>query len=215
MKKIHFIGIVALSTLLACGNTENKQTETTTNTAPQALAGQETATQETPQEEEAVPGKPISYYVPNGWKILNQTKGNLNLDAYDDVVLILENKDESSKENFRPTLLLMGDASGNYSLARENNYTVHSANDGGQMGDPFTGVTIKNGYFSIEHMGGGGAERWVQIITYKYSKEESEWYLHKDGTEFFSADEPNKVTSSTIKTTKDFGKVPFGNYRLE
>ena len=80
------------------------------------------------------------------------------------------------------------------------------------MGDPFMGIKIKNGYFSVEHYG-GSSWRWTRIITYKYSKQDKEWFLHKDGSESFHASEPQKVETK-IKTTKDFGQIKFEEFDI-
>jgi hypothetical protein len=73
-------------------------------------------------------------------------------------------------------------------------------------------IVIKNGYFSVEHYG-GSAWRWTRIITYKYSKEENNWFLYKDGGESFNAGDPEKV-EKTVRTTKDFGKVLFKDFDI-
>jgi hypothetical protein len=50
--------------------------------------------------------------------------------------------------------------------------------------------------------------------TFKYLSTDSSWYLHKDGHKSFHAgDEPEKVETK-IKTTRDFGKVPFDKFDI-
>lgn len=80
------------------------------------------------------------------------------------------------------------------------------------MGDPFTGVTIKNGYFSVEHYGGSGW-RWTRIVTFKYAPAEKNWFLFKDGGDSFHALDPEKVKTK-ISTVKNFGKVPFERFDI-
>ncbi|OQA01818.1 MAG: hypothetical protein BWY70_00237 [Bacteroidetes bacterium ADurb.Bin408] len=72
---------------------------------------------------------------------------------------------------------------------------------------PTRALPSKTVIFSVEHYG-GSAWRWTCIITYKYSKQEKEWLLHKDGAENLYIYEPEKVERN-IKTTKVFGKVKF------
>lgn len=44
--------------------------------------------------------------------------------------------------------------------------------------NPYSGLTIKNGYFSVEHYA-GSAWRWTRIPTFKYSKAENDWFYIK------------------------------------
>jgi hypothetical protein len=80
------------------------------------------------------------------------------------------------------------------------------------MGDPFQEVVIKKGFFSIEHYGGSGW-RWTRTITFKYTADDNNWYLFKDGGDSFHASDPEKVTTK-IRTTKDFGKVRFDKFDI-
>ncbi len=79
----------------------------------------------------------------------------------------------SKKTRIRPLLILIGNSYGNLKkVAHNNNNTVLCHNCGGIFSDPFEGITIKNGYFSVEHYGGSNW-RWTEIITYKYLKDKT------------------------------------------
>lgn len=54
----------------------------------------------------------------------------------------------------RPLYILTGQSDQSYKLAAKNDNVVYCVNCGGIMGDPFSGIAIKNGYFSVEHYGG-------------------------------------------------------------
>ncbi len=157
-------------------------------------------------------------FVPENYSVLDTVSGNLNLDNYRDMILVLKKNGEEKTSDVvdnpekRPLLLLIGEPNNRYKLKARNDKTVYCIDCGGIMGDPYMGIVIKNGYFSVEHYG-GSAWRWTRIITYKYSKEENNWYLHKDGSESFNANEPEKV-ESTIKTIKDFGKISFESFDI-
>ncbi len=101
---------------------------------------------------------------------------------------------------------------GTFKVVARNDNTVYCIDCGGMMGDPFQGITIKKGYFSVEHCG-GSAWRWTRIITYKYSKAENYWFLYKDGSDNFHTSEPEKVECK-IRTTKNFGKIPFDKFDI-
>lgn len=162
--------------------------------------------------------KDLSEFVPKNYSVLDTVSGDLNIDQIKDYILVLSKNgedtlsDEIEDYEKRPLLILLGTPKNKLQLARRNDNTVYCFNCGGVMGDPYVGITIKNGYFSVEHYG-GSAWRWTRIITYKYSKQDQEWFLHKDGSESFHAMEPDKVESK-IKTIKDFGKVKFSDFDI-
>ncbi|WP_211166234.1 hypothetical protein [Mucilaginibacter robiniae] len=170
-----------------------------------------------PKEAVAVPAN-LKSFIPKGYEALDLTQGNLNRDAYPDAVLVLYKVGEEKSSNVishpekRPLLVLVGQANKTYQLAARSNNAVYCVDCGGQMGDPFTGITIKNGYFSVEHYGGSGW-RWTRIVTFKYNTAEKSWYLFKDGGERFHAIS-HEQGKTEIKTVKDFGKVPFERFDI-
>lgn len=157
-------------------------------------------------------------FVPKNYSVLGSESGDLNLDGINDYILVLKKDDEEILSNVvdnperRPLLILLRNKNNKLQLVKRNDNTVYCVDCGGMMGDPFTGITIKNGYFSVEHYG-GSAWRWTKIITYKYSKQENEWFLYKDSSEGFHASESEKV-GSKIRTTKDFGKIKFEDFDI-
>jgi hypothetical protein len=156
--------------------------------------------------------------VPTNFSLLDSICGDLNLDEINDYILVLKKNGEDSLSKVvddperRPLLILLREKDNKLKLVRRNDNTVSCIDCGGMMGDPFMGITIKNGYFSVEHYG-GSAWRWYRIITYKFSKQENEWFLHKVGLESYHASEPEKVESK-IRTTKDFGKIKFEEFDI-
>lgn len=157
-------------------------------------------------------------FIPAGYQVLDLTRGDLNKDAYPDAVMVLYKKDEEKTSDVidhpekRPLLILTGQADKSYKLAFRSDNAVYCVNCGGMMGDPFTGITIKDGYFSVEHYGGSGW-RWTRIITFKYNPADKSWYLFKDGGDSFHAAEPEKVKTK-VKTVKDFGKIVFQKFDI-
>jgi len=152
----------------------------------------------------------LSKFVPDGYKILDVISGHLNRDSRTDYLLILEEKNGDTEEQKRPLLILTRRQNGQLKFEARNDNVVYCALCGGMMGDPYMQTVIKNGYFTVEHYG-GSSWRWTRLITFKYSKREGKWYLHKDGGVSFHASEPNKVEEK-VKTVKDFGKVPFEQF---
>ena len=155
---------------------------------------------------------PKEIEIPKGYSVLSFTKGDLNFDEFQDAILILKHKDEDREDYKRPLYILIGDSKGKFKVVAENNNSVLGYSDGGIYGDPFTGVTIKKGYFSIEHYGGSNW-RWTRIVTFKYDKKKKDWFLYKDGGESYHISKPQKITTD-IATTKDFGIVPFSKFNI-
>ena len=153
-------------------------------------------------------------FVPKGYTVLHQNNGDLNKDGRPDYALVLkqDNEDNSADELKRPLLLLVRQENGKLAQAARNDNVVLCRQCGGVFGDPFAGIVIKNGYFSVEHYG-GSSWRWTRIITFRYNAADKRWYLHKDGGESFHVSDPDKVTEK-VRTVKDFGRVPFEKYEL-
>lgn len=211
------IFVCLLFTLFSCNQSprqENttsiiKETLTTTDNQPKREAFK--------QDIDNLPNELLEF-VPTNFSVLDAISGDLNLDEINDYILVLKKNGEDSLSNAvdnperRPLMILIREKDNKLQLVRRNNNTVYCIDCGGMMGDPFMGITIKNGYFSVEHYG-GSAWRWTRIITYKYSKQDNEWFLHKDGSESFHASEPGKVESN-IRTIKNFGKVKFEEFDI-
>lgn len=160
----------------------------------------------------------ITKFIPEGYILLDSATGDLNLDPYPDMLLVVKKNGEDSTSDVvdhpekRPLLILTGQADKQFKLAARNDNAVYCVNCGGMMGDPYMGIVIKKGYFSIEHYG-GSAWRWTRIITFKYSSADKYWYLHKDGGDSYHTSYPDKVETK-IRTIKEFGKIRFEQFNL-
>lgn len=158
--------------------------------------------------------KSLTQHIPAGYVAMDTLSGDLNRDSYNDFIMVVKKVDEDtifSYDPVRPLLLFTGQGDGTLKFKEKNNDAVMCIGCGGVMGDPYMGVVINNGYFSVEHYG-GSAWRWTKIYTFKYLREEDTWILHKVGGESFHATEPEKVESH-VQTRKDFGKVYFKDFK--
>jgi hypothetical protein len=162
-----------------------------------------------PAENDLSPG---AFYDATLFSVLDSAIGDLNLDSYPDKLLILKSNEEGIATDVpRPLLILAGQPDNTYQLIARNDSVVLTANDGGIMGDPYLGMTIKKGFFSIEHYG-GSSWRWSRVITFKYSKEDNTWRLHRDAGESYHSSDPDKTTD-IISNKEDYGKLSFENFR--
>lgn len=159
----------------------------------------------------------ISKFIPTGYGLIDTAMGNLNLDKYPDIILVLKTIGEDTAldatEFKRPLLLLLGHADKTYILAARNDNVVFCFQCGGIFGDPYAGVEIRKGVFTVHHFGGSN-DRWSNDITFKYLSKDKTWYLHKIVDKDWSVFHLDKIESS-VKTQKDFGTVPFNKYNLE
>jgi hypothetical protein len=160
----------------------------------------------------------IINYRLSGYSILDTTSGDLNRDSYKDLIIIYKKHNEDKTSDvidnpvYRPLLIYVGQRDGTLKLTTKNDKAVLCYACGGIMGDPFSQVVIKNGYFTVEHYG-GSAWRWTRFVTFKYSTNDSNWRLHRDGGDFFHLTDPENKTSD-MKTTKDFGIIPFEEFDI-
>ncbi len=153
----------------------------------------------------------IKDFIPAGFSILDSLSGNLNLDSYLDLILILKiNGEDSFFDINRPLLILTGQANRTYKLEARNDSVVLCRSCGGVFGDPYESTVIKNGYFSIQHYGGSNW-RWSRIITFKYNKEKNNWVLHRDAGESFHTSAPDK-TEKIITNKNDFDVLSFEKF---
>lgn len=164
----------------------------------------------------------ISKFIPDGFAALDTASGDLNMDGISDMILVLKPLGEDTTEEYknRPVMILTGSESGQYTLAKRNDNIAYCYRCGGIWGDPFIGITIKNNYFSIEN-GITAGRHWEHIITFKYDKSKSNWYLSRDGFESYKLNSDKSGDASAlvmdvqkIKTKKDFGEVTFSEFDI-
>lgn len=145
----------------------------------------------------AKPIKTIESFMIKDHEVLGEAKADLNKDGFQDVILVLKNKNEdeladnSEEDILRPLLILLGDASGSYELAVRNDNAVLCSQCGGQMGDAFEGLEAKDGEFALQFYG-GAAERWARLVEFEYDKAQTTWLLKTDRSEYFQASNPKK-----------------------
>jgi hypothetical protein len=158
-------------------------------------------------------GKLTDFILP-GHVILDTASGDMNGDKLSDLILIqrsLQEDQEDYEDRLRPALILFGQIDGSYKLVARNDSIVYGKHDGGVFGDPWAGITIAKGNFSLEFYG-GSAWRWVWIVTFKYDKKREDFFLYRDGVQTFHTSEPDKLKEN-IQSRKQYGKLRFASYR--
>ncbi|MDJ0365582.1 hypothetical protein QMK33_10485 [Hymenobacter sp. H14-R3] len=156
--------------------------------------------------------------LPAGYAVLDAAQGDLNRDALPDWLVVLNKPNEQKTSDVadhptkRPLLVFVGGTGGTYTLAARTDNAVYCIDCGGMMGDPFVGLTIKKGYFTVEHYG-GSAQRWTRYVTFRYDPAGRTWLLHRDGSERFQALDPAHGTTAAT-TAKSFGRVPLTRFDI-
>jgi hypothetical protein len=108
-------------------------------------------------------------------------------------------------------LIWTGSASSGLQLAARNDNVVLCEDCGGVWGDPYEGLAIKNGYFSVEHYG-GSAWRWTRIITFRYNEKENTWLLHRDAGVTYHNSDPESTEEESVTKADLYGKQKFADY---
>lgn len=156
----------------------------------------------------------LKSFIPEGYKILDSTKCDLNQDGFTDYIVILKNDKETvESEMKRPLLIIEGNKTGTLKMVAKNDDVVLCFDCGGIFGDPYSGITVKKNYFSIEHYGGSNW-RWTRIITFKYDQKSQKYILHKDAGESFHVANVNKREYQTFNKNL-WDTTEFKNYKTE
>lgn len=158
----------------------------------------------------------ISEFIPQGYEVLQQVKGNLNLDKIDDLIVVLKKKGEDTLSSVetpvkRKLLILTGTTGNKYKLAAQNENVVCYYGYDANFIDAFVDMNIDSGQFSISHYG-GFATRWARTITFKYDEGKKNWFLFEDEFTTFEATDEEGTEKVETKTEKDFGKISFEKF---
>jgi hypothetical protein len=145
----------------------------------------------------------VQPFVEKNTTVLAVERGDLNRDAREDAVLVLEPADPDQP---RPLLILVRNEKGTLRLAKRSAKAILCRNCGGIMGDPFQGISIKKGRFTVEHYG-GSAWRWTAYYTFAWSRRDQSWQLVRVEQMSFHASDPGNAETTVHTPPKDFGLI--------
>ena len=155
----------------------------------------------------------VERFIPEDHQAIAVEQGDLNRDGREDYILAIEKIDGDEGEP-REVRILTRQTDGSLKLARRGPRAILCKGCGGTMGDPFMGITVKAGRFTIEHYGGSGW-RWSEYFTFAWSRRDQTWQLVRVDASSFHAGEPDKVEKSVQKPPKDFGKIDLAEFDCE
>ncbi len=135
-------------------------------------------------------GKDINSFIPNGWTLLDSTKGDLNKDNHNDLVLIIQHKnsvtiikndsDYSDTVLTQPRILIIlfhNQTANQYQLVEQSNSFILNHDDP-NMEEPYQDISVSNGVLKIDfqifmNMGGWG----MSNNSYKFRYQANQFVL--------------------------------------
>lgn len=131
--------------------------------------------------------------VPSGFSVVAEAVGDVTGDGVADVVRIIDKPIPSENSEIRRLQVYKGSGNGGYSLIIDNDKAMWGSQDGGQMGDPFTDLSIKRGSIFISYYGGSG---WRWGVTFQFLKRNGQLSLVGKESESFHVSTDEKKTTS-------------------
>ena len=154
-----------------------------------------------------------------GYRLESFTEGDINQDQRPDFIAVFQTSkaaDSTANEprgvHSRRVALLLNQGWPHLKLAATNDNVIDCSGCAHMaIYDAYRGTTITGPYFSFESTD-GGCDRVMSVITFRYSKSQRNWFLHKVGSDMISCSDTTGEFIHDEKTIRDFGKIPFARY---
>jgi hypothetical protein len=179
-----------------------------------------TAAQSSRQQEVPVPPAARAFVAP-GTRPIAYEVADLNRDGKPDAILVLEPTPKEPKEGEddpddrpRSLLVLVGGADGSLRQVTRNDKVAFCAGCGGIMGDPFEGVTVGPGTFTVDNAGGSNW-RWSRSYTFNYSRRDDTWQLVRVEEHDYHTSEAADAKPVVSTPPKHFGKIDIADFDPE
>lgn len=155
-------------------------------------------------------------FVAAGTRPLAFEVADLNRDGRPDAILVVEAEKDDPESDGRPRtlLILAGQADGTFREAARNATIVYCSECGGMMGDPFNGVDVGPGTFTVTNAG-GSSWRWGVSYRFNYSRRDDAWQLVRVQEEDYHASEAPKGKTVVSTPPKHFGKIDIADFDPE
>lgn len=159
-------------------------------------------------------------FIPDGYVILDSIPGNLNLDKFDDLILILRKADEEITVKTKPDtenrifLILLGQKDDSYKLAIRNEHAIYGLDYVSWLGidDPYEKTEInKNGSFTIK-LSGGQIRAFEESYMFIYSSDDQDWLLSRTTQGHSSNNDDGWETIHS--TSEEFGHITFSQFDI-
>jgi len=104
--------------------------------------------------------------LPAGYKILDEKVGDLNKDSIPEKVIVYDTNDSTEFGTVRE-IRIYKKAGDKWVVFTSSRNAIGKSEDGGMMGDPFSGIEIKNGILLI-NQSGGSSWKWFNTDKYRF-----------------------------------------------
>lgn len=144
-------------------------------------------------------------------------RGDLDRDGRADYLLVLERLDPAPNPDegrLRSLRVLVAGEGGRLTEAARNDRVVACTKCGGIWGDPFDGITVGPGRFSVNHYG-GSAWRWRADYTFAYSRRDRAWQLVRVSTLSYHNSNPDSMDKRVYTPPRHFGKIDLREFDPE
>ena len=157
-----------------------------------------------------------------GYQLESFTTGDINEDHRPDFIAVFQEaqaRDTTAYEprgfRYRRVALILNQGWPRLKLAATNDNVIdcigcaHMA-----IFDAYRGTTIKGPYFSFESTD-GGCTRTMDVLTFRYSKAQKNWFLHKAGRDtMVCSDTTDQGEYHEEKTRRSFGEIAFSKFEF-
>lgn len=160
-------------------------------------------------------GRRVEDFVPKGWDMIGQAKGDLNKDGLEDIAVALKEMEEdmnSDAEYPRLLLILFKNQDKSLTLSITSSTAIFCKTCGGAFGDPFESLDIKNNTVTIGHYG-GSSQRWARFDTFKFIN--NEWILIEEKNATMEAGDPDGTYKETVKNQKELGNITLKDFDIK
>lgn len=154
-------------------------------------------------------------FVLSGTRAMCAARADLNADGLRDYVLVLEKLNERDTSSTwsaapRPLLVVVRQPGGTLHVAARNDRLVYCAACGGMFGDPFEGVHVRAGTFTVYHYG-GSSWRWRADYTFRYVQDAGTWRLTRVEELSYHASWPEKM-EKTVFVADHLGDIDLADF---
>ncbi|MBX2845236.1 MAG: DUF4919 domain-containing protein [Saprospiraceae bacterium] len=159
----------------------------------------------------------VNRFVPLGFEILAQEKGDVDGDGDSDWALVLRKEGEELLSNAaaddpepRILMVLTRANDGLLDVAFRNEAAIPCIDCGGET-DPFRSLTIGDGVLSIATLE-AGLLITERVMEFAYNAEANRWLMQKDMLSSYKKGKEDKKQTLT-ETTEDFGEVALRDFQ--
>lgn len=157
-------------------------------------------------------------FVTDGQEMLDFAAADMNGDGLKDYILILKPAGEDTMTFDNPhwdapriLWMILRQPGGKLKAELSNSELVLCRQCGGAMGDPYMGLTVHPGEFTVDFYG-GSSWKWGQTITFKYDKLKKNWFIQKDINTSSHPTETDYVETQAVIERSEIGNVSLKEY---